>query len=124
MTESSWQNNSLMFGQSLVSENNLRLNSMSAQLGKYLMVTACGRVEPGSIPPGNAPYIFVIPANAGRVGRLGRACQWLRPSRSVVETSTVDRHKNKTGIFALGRDEGPGFGGERTHGASSHKPPP
>ena len=37
---------------------------------------------------------------------------------------TVDRHKNKTGIFALGRDEGPGFGGERTHGASSHKPPP
>jgi hypothetical protein len=63
----------LMFGQSLVSENNLRLNSMSAQLGKYLMVTACGRVEAGSIPPGNAPYIFVIPANAGRVGRwVGR----------------------------------------------------
>jgi hypothetical protein len=46
------------------------------------------------------------PCGAGRP--LGRACQWLRPSRNVVETSTVDRHKNKTGISALGRDEGPG----------------
>jgi hypothetical protein len=61
MTES-WQSNSLMFGQSLVSENNLRFNSMSAQLGKYLMVTVRGRVEHGSIPPGNARYIFAIPA--------------------------------------------------------------
>jgi hypothetical protein len=50
-----------MFGQSLVSENNLRFNSISAQLGKYLTVTVRGRVEHGSIPPGNAPYIFAIP---------------------------------------------------------------
>jgi hypothetical protein len=64
MTES-WQSNSLMFGQSLVSENNLRLNSTSAQLGKYLMVTVRGRVEQGTIPQGNAPYIFVIRPRPG-----------------------------------------------------------
>ena len=34
---------------------------MSAQLGKYLIVILHGRVEHGSIPPGNAPYIFAIP---------------------------------------------------------------
>jgi hypothetical protein len=62
-----------MFGQRLVSENNLRFNSMSAQLGKYLMVTVRGRVEHGSIPPGKAPYIFVIRPMWGRVGRwVGR----------------------------------------------------
>jgi hypothetical protein len=57
---------------------------MSAQLGKYLIVIVRGRVENGSIPPGNAPYIFAIPANAEEDRPLGWACQWLTPSRNVV----------------------------------------
>jgi hypothetical protein len=39
-----------------------------------------------TVAPGNAPYIFVIPATCGEARCLRSACQCLTPSLNVVET--------------------------------------
>src|SRR4029077_2069881 len=54
-------------------------------------MTGVAGAELTTVAPGNAPYIFAIPATCGEAWCRRSACQCLTPSRNVVETR-INRH--------------------------------